>query len=194
MYNYLKIALPAVALSLSIGTVYAEPDKSFESVNTIEEADYIANELASATASWTGWATGNNNQDSFHTLYCAGGSFVNTLEAKEQGGYGLIDMRIRCGSNAFSAWATGNGSASILRSVYTDGSGAYGLEAREQGGYGLVDGRLFYPRGVSAWLTDNTNGTEKGVFCPSGQDMAGMQVKEQGGYGLIDVRLYCVSF
>ncbi len=175
---------------VSLADNYKDQINTPSYVETIEEANLLAEELADDGV-WSDWATENNGQDRIGTVYCSEGSFVLGIDGRDQGGYGLIDLRIRCGITP-SAWAIGNNADSQIVDTYTDGTNAYGMEVRDQGGYGLVDGLLVYGDLLkSDWMSGNPAGVVKRAYCPRGTDMAGLQVKDQGGYGLIDLRLYC---
>lgn len=192
----MKIIKSIISLSLisvfAIGSAFANDsqDPTAFIAGSQEEADIILANTSLSAGVWSNWATGNNNQKSIGTAVCDEGSFVSSLEAKEQGGYGIVDMRIRCGYKP-SNWTTNNKNGQY-RETYTDGSIAYGMEVREQRGYGIIDGRLEYGFGQkSDWLAANGKGSSRYTACPRGTDMAGIQVKEENGHGIIDVRLYC---
>jgi CRISPR/Cas system CMR subunit Cmr6 (Cas7 group RAMP superfamily) len=150
--------------------------------------------VAQAQSYWSSWATNNPNEDLTHTIYCPSGRYVIGLEAKEESGYGLVDVRLICSSNYYTDWATHNPNPAYFRTIQAS-SATYGLEVDEEHGYGVIDARLQYGTQWSRftpWLTNNPNeDLTHFIQCNYPYFIAGLQVKEEHGYGIIDFRMLC---
>lgn len=94
---------------------------------------------------WTGWLTGNPDGVEKHPIRCADGIYAAGLQAREQRGYGLIDIRLIDSNGDESPWATQNpeGVENPPLSI-PDGNCGIGITAREEYGYGLINIRMHY--------------------------------------------------
>jgi len=142
-------------------------------------------------AYWTKWS--NNNPNASRKLYisCPSGHATG-LQAKEQGGYGIVDVRLIC-NGTDSRWATGNPNGKTLS--YNYNRNIPGIATNTQGGYGIVNiaslGR-FSSYYWANWLATNFNGQDDPYLkCKLGDSVKGLEIAEQYGYGVIDVRAYC---
>ncbi len=166
---------------------------------------------------WLPWMTGNRNYWwTRGPVYAGWGQVIVGVQAREQGGYGVVDLAFcakgvgepRCSGTRgedWSPWVTGN------RDYHWE-SAAFrappehvlvGFDVRDQPGYGIVDLRcllrrwdgkaLARPIVEGPWLCGNPNGDSIRCAAPYGCVVAGVDVREQGGYGVVDLRIAAVS-
>ena len=89
----------------------------------------------------SGWTCGNQESQDNRSR-CFPGEAITKVQIKEQGGYGIVDLRFWTASGKESGWLAGNPDGGEHAVVTLDGLALTGLQGREQGRYGLVDMRF----------------------------------------------------
>ena len=125
---------------------------------------------------------------------CPGGKYVTKLGWYSKHMYGLIDVKIECGSQ-FSTRLTddisGNGDTATECP-----EGFIEIQGREQTNYGIINARAKC-KGSPSWSISNPNlqgKWEPSLSCPTGSRMTGIEVREQGCCGIINFLIICTSF
>ena len=144
------------------------------------------------SASEGGWISSNNNwyYGTKKTKDCPSGNKVTELAWKEQGGYGLVDLWMKCSNgNTYKFTNNNNGRWNPNQKCY---NGFQQLKAREQDNYGIINVRAWC-KGSSGYQSSNNNYAgkwNKDLNCYS-RKITGMAVIEQDGYGIINISENC---
>jgi len=151
------------------------------------------------TITYSGWS--NSNYRGFTiSRRCPPNRAVESLQWKEQNGYGLVEVVMGCGEGS-SIEFTGNRNGFNNREIECDETGKFNgfsaVKGREQHGYGIINTEMLcYDTGSSAWYTSNGNfrGFENSALrCPQDSVVTGMELREQHGYGIINFRTRCTK-
>ena len=136
------------------------------------------------------WIAKNNKGNPKGTCTSAGNFLPNVISVREQGGYGVVNVRVGfdlSGESINSGWTTGN-TAGVVKSTIIPYRKVVALCVRDQGGYGIVDvGVKVEGMNDVYWVTRNPNGNIKEVSL-GGNTFLGFQGKEQAPYGIVDLR------
>jgi hypothetical protein len=151
------------------GPFYAAWGKILGGVQAREQANYGVVDLAfcalggedarsaeSRGEDWLPWATRNGAHDwERPTFVTPPGHVLVGLDLKEQGGFGIVDMRcvlraVGGGPIVEGPWLCGNPNGTVRRAIVPEGGVVAGVDVREQGGFGIVDVRLAYLVGDDA--------------------------------------------
>jgi len=146
--------------------------------------------LTTGKNQWSDYNNGNLKGWSL-TKLCPNGLIVESMEFKEQRGYGLVDLHIDCGDGVNRVLVGNSGGGANVR-VSCD-TGFKSVEGREQWGYGLVNTHMKC-NGAATGTDSNPN--QGGWWnpyqsCPDGYAISGFDVREQTGHGLINFRFLC---
>ena len=127
---------------------------------------------------------------------CPVGSFVQSLQWKEQFGYGIVDVEMDCGFGHKIRYS-GNRSGfwNEKRSCSSDkqSEGISRITAMEKYGSGIVNVRTKCFRGDTRLDSNrNTNGNwNRELECPEDSRLIGLNVREQRGQGIINFQAVC---
>ena len=164
---------------------------------------------------WAGWATGDvNNSTSIHQMRCPEGAKIVALEAYDQEGFGLINLRfgyITSDNEAtpqWSEWATENfqgihvGPVSVPTGDYATGIQVHYRQTihltqstEQTHDYGIVNACLVYSQDstdqVTGWVGPNPDGAVMRSFAPTDGTymMTGLQCAHEDNHGLVDVNI-----
>lgn len=149
---------------------------------------------------WTGWSN-NLQEGTDFSEKCGPGSWIAEIQFREQGGYGLIDVKFRCaGTSSWSRRLTNNNDGHWNHAM-VDQFGFTDIRMIQQGGYGLINGQVFgsAPSSYSnrnydggGWKSDTVK-YDTPLQCAWGTSarITGLQIREQPGYGLVNLRPFC---
>jgi hypothetical protein len=165
--------------------------QAFAELST-SESEFDKHDMNSFTHSLSagcneGELTGNRN-GAARQISCPAGKFINVIQWREQGGYGLVNVRIRCDDNTdLTAHGNMNGGWNTeMRCT----NGFSELEANEQGGYGIVNVRAKCV-GSQSWITSNGNHNgawRSDVRANGASKLVSIDSHEQGGYGIVNAK------
>jgi hypothetical protein len=156
--------------------------------------------------SWLDWFCRNPSGTLRGPVYCPQDCYITGGEVWEQGGYGVVDIRLEyrnriTNDTGWTGWLCGNPRGKLRGPIITPfGHYVVGMAVDEQGGYGVIDLSFTYREKSSSSdavqtserFTNNLAASRHHgpLSAPPGEFITGIVVMEQGGYGIVDVRLH----
>ena len=120
---------------------------------------------------------------------------MQSMEWKEEHGYGLVDLKMVCSITGSGIYFTNNQNGFWNSKMICTQKGFHEIVGMEETGYGIVNIKSrCYNESSTLQSNSNSNGNwNRGIICPIGMRITGMKVREQDHFGIINFQPACAN-